>query len=57
MKHPGKTIFYTQEYDYRKILFNADLGQCSYVQERTSIINKYMHSICRLLINYKFLDT
>jgi len=25
MKHPGKTIFYTQEYDYRKILFNADL--------------------------------
>jgi len=25
MKHPGKTIFYTQEHDYLKILFNADL--------------------------------
>jgi len=25
MKHPGKTIFHTQEHDYRKKFFNADL--------------------------------
>jgi len=25
MKHPWKTIFYTQEYDKQKIFINADL--------------------------------
>jgi len=38
MKHPGKTIFYTQEHDYRKILINPDLLRCSYLRGKTSFI-------------------
>jgi len=35
---------------------NFLIYETSIVHERTSIINKYKYSICRLLINYKFLD-
>jgi hypothetical protein len=35
----------------RRYYLLADLGQCSYVQERTGIINNYKHSICGISIN------
>jgi len=40
----------------KKILFNADLRQCSYLRGKTSLINTFTYSICWLLFNYRYLD-